>query len=160
MVYVYSNQSKCSERPRNIYKKEKNQDQGLLLNPSTADLFFEAIPSGGIPHASFCPPEGATIAPSADPNDKPGLSGKPKPCKGEDEGFAKGLIIDDFDVADEEKAKDEENDEVGAPHEGTISSGSPSVFVVGRGVCVAYASSKSLLKEFVVIGVVLANELA
>ena len=139
-------------------KKEKGQNHGLLLNPSNGDFFFEAIPSGGRPHASFCPPEGATIAPSADPNDKPGLSEEPRPCT-EDEGFKNGLIMEDFVVADEEKENDDEDDELGAPHEGTTSSGSPRVCVIGLGVCIAYASSNSLLNELVATGV-LANELA
>ena len=159
-MYIPTNRN-ASETPKKILrlqKRRKNQDQGLLLIPSNVDFFFEATPSGGIPHASFCPPVGATIAPSADPNDKPGLSGKPKPCK-EEEGFENGLTMDDFVVADEEKEKDDEDDGVGAPHEGTISSGRPRVCVVGRGVCMAYASSKSLLNEFAVVGV-FANELA
>ena len=103
-LYIPTNQNAPEASKKLCRQKRKtDQDQGLLLNPSNGDLFFEAIPSGGIPHASFCPPEGATIAPSADPNDKPGLSEKPKPCTA-DEGFEKGLIIKDFVVADEEYA--------------------------------------------------------
>jgi len=138
-------------------KKKQDQDQGLLLNPSTGYFFFEAIPSGGIPHTSFCPPEGATIALSADPNDNPGLSEKPKPCT-EDEGFKKGWIMEDLLVADDEKENDDVDEELGAPREGTTSSGSPRVCVIGLGVRMAYASSNSLLKELVATGI-LANEL-
>ena len=114
------------------------------------------MPSGGIAHASFCPPDKPT-----DPNDRAGFSEKLRPYAEEDE-FEKVLAMDEgmefIDlIADDEEKEDE--GEVGAPHDGIISSGSPNPCVVGRGVCMAYASSNSLVKVFVVIGV-LASGLA
>jgi hypothetical protein len=142
-------------------KNEGDQDQGLPLNPSNADFFFEGVPSGGMLQPSICPTDELAV-----PNDSPGLSGKLKSCE-EEVGFENGLIMDGGDgieftdlVADDEAKEKEDDDEVGAPHDGIVSSGSPSACIVGRGVCMAYASSNSLVKEFVVIGVVLASGLA
>jgi len=73
---------------------------------------------------------------------------------------ARGMAFTDLVAADEEKEKEGgDEDEVAAPHDGTASSGSPSACVVGRGVCIEYASSNSLVKEFAITGV-LASGLA
>jgi len=61
--------------------------------------------------------------------------------------------MEDFVVANKEKENDDEDEELGAPHEGATSSGGPRVCVIGLGVCMAYASSKSLLNKSVATGV-------
>jgi len=94
---------KTTGKKKRKKRKGDDQDQGLPLNPSNVDFFFEAKPSGGMSHALFCSPEEL-----ADPNDRPGFSGKLRPCEEED-GLEKLLIMIGMEftdlVADDEESE-------------------------------------------------------